>query len=250
MFHTAAYQMLLGVGTDIDVPAQTDQILTITNNHFILGSPMDLVAFQAFSALLDRVKLSSPTMRQIAAPYMQPIEDKTIASSNPNLVLMDATPFRIPAFEEIQCLATSTIAAATEQFTALLWLQDMHTPIPPGGWIPLRWTSTGTAVVNSWTSIPITFADTIPSGVYAAVMSECFSTNAIAHRWTFSGQFPRPGYPSQVDAFSRHPYAISKGQWGMMGTFRSNDLPRLEVMANVADAVHKGYLSVVKIASL
>lgn len=250
MFHLAAYTTALGVGTDIDVPALSDDILQINNTHFTLMQPYDLIACFAQSPLLDRIKLASPTMRQLAAPFIRPVSQGLVGSTNYNAALWDQNPYRLQPFEEIQLLATSTIGAMTERFFALLFLQMQYTPIPPGGWTPLRFTSTGAAVANAWTTVAITFADTVPSGVYAAVLSECFSTNGQAHRWIFSNQNPRPGFNSFVNAFSRHPYAISKGQFGQLGVFRSNDLPRLQVLCNGADAVHTGYLSVVKLGPI
>ena len=250
MFHLAAYSANLGVGTDVDITPVTDQVLSVQNSHFVLNMPMGLMAVEAMSALLDRIKLVSPTMRQLASPYVRPINQSTVAITNPNLALYDNSPYPIPAFEELQLLATSTIAAATERFTAGVWLQQNPQPIPAGGWTALRFTSTTAAVANTWSDLPITFADTIPAGVYAAVMSEHFSTNAQLHRWIFSNQVARPGFPSQVNAFSRHPYAISKGQFGVMGQFRSNDLPRFQALTNSTDATHTGYLSVVKIGNL
>lgn len=250
MYHLGAYTMALGVGTDIDVPALSDDILTIQNTHFVLSMPMDLIAAQIYSPLMDRAKLASPSMRQIAAPYIRPVFNGLTGPTNPNIWLLDSNPFRIQPFEEIQLLATSTIGAMTERAVGLIWLQMGMEPVPAGNWIPLRFTSTTAAVANTWSTITITFADTLPAGVYAMVLSEVFSTNAQAHRWIISNQTLRPGLPSFINSISRHPYAISKGQFGKMGQFRSNDLPRLQVLCNAADAVHSGYLSVVKIATL
>ena len=250
MFHTAAYSLAIPPGSDLDMPAVLDDILTITNNHFVMTANFQLVAAQVYSPLMDRAKISSPTMRQIAPPYLRPVEQKLVGSSNYNMVLWDNNPFNLVPYEEIQLLATSTIGAATEQATGLIWIQQTEMMIPSGGWIPLRFASVGTAVLGRWTTVPVIFADTIPSGVYAMVLSEVFSSNGQAHRWIVSNQNLRPGYPSFVNSFSRHPYAVSKGQFGMMGQFKSNDLPRLQVYCNGVDAVHTGYLHVVRIGSL
>lgn len=250
MYHLAAYSTLLGVGTDIDVPALSDDILTIQNNHFVLNQPMGLMAAMAYSPLLDRCKLASPTMRQLAPPYLRPVGQGLVGVTNPNIALYDYSPYMIPAFEEMQALLTSAIASLTERALLAIWLQANPQPIPPGGWTPLRFTSTGTAVANAWTTVPVVFQDTIPAGVYAAVVTEHTSSNAQLHRWLFSNQVLRPGFPSFSSVASRHPYAICKGQFGVMGQFRSNDLPRLQVLCNAADAVHTGYMSVVKIGAL
>jgi hypothetical protein len=250
MFHLAAYNLALGVGTDIDVPALTDDILTIQNTHFVLSTQMQLMGGLAYSPLLDRIKLASPSMRQLAAPYMRPIQQGAAGVSNPNMFLFDNNPFVLNPYEEIQLLATSAIAASTERFVAGLFLSQGKTPVPMGGWTYLRFTSSVAAVANVWTSVTLTWADTLPAGLYSMCLSEHNSATAQFHRWIISNQQPRPGYPSFVNSFSRHPYAISKGQFGQMGVFRSNDQPRLQVLCTSADATHVGYLAVQRVGNL
>jgi hypothetical protein len=82
------------------------------------------------------------------------------------------------------------------------------------------------------------------------VMSECQSTNAIAHRWIIPNQIPRPGFPSFAALGSRLPYAMSSGQLGLMGSFRSNDLPRPQLLVNGTDNAHEGYLYVIRVGNL
>lgn len=250
MFHLAANFVSLSTVADTDAPAVTDDILTVQNGHFVLSQPLQLIAAMAMSATLSRAKIASASMRQIASPFIRPPILGALPPANPNMMLLDQSPFTIPPFEEIQVQATSAIAMGNEPFTALLWLQQNFEPPAQGNIIPLRWTSTTAAVVNAWTSIVITFTDTVPSGWYEMVFSEHRSANAQAHRWIVPNQLWRPGYPSMQALTSRLPYAISKGQWGRMGRFRSNDLPRCQVLCNVADAAHEGYLHVVKVGNL
>lgn len=250
MFHICAYNIALPVGSDIDTPALQDDIITIQNNHFILSKPMNLIMAQCYSALMDRAKLASPTMRQIAAPYVRPVQQQSAGTSNPNLAIWNDYPYLLQPFEEIQALLTSNIASSTERAVLAMWLQDQFTPLSTGGWTPLRFTSTGAAVANTWTTVPITFADTIPAGLYQMNVSEHYSATAQFHRWIISNQVWRPGFPSFVATGARHPYAISKGQLGAMGVFRSNDLPRLQVLCTGTDATHTGYLTVTRIGNL
>lgn len=249
MFHLCAYTASIGNTADTDVGALVDDILTIQNSHFVLSQPMNLIAAAAMSATLSRAKVASPTMRQIASPFIRPIILAAIPAANPNVDIMDDRPFTIPPFEEIQVQATSGVAM-TERFTALLWLSLGITQPARGNVIPLRWTSSTTAAANAWTTATVTFADTLPSGVYQMVMSEAFSTNAQAHRWIIPNQLMRPGFLSFAANSSRLPYAMSLGQFGALGTFRSNDLPRPQVLCNGADNSHEGYLHVIKVGNL
>lgn len=249
MFHLAAYTEVIGNTADTDVDALTDDILAINNAHFTLDTPKLLLAAAAMSATILRAKVASPTMRQLASPFIRPPIVAAIPPANPNMWLLDHNPFVIPPYEEIQLQATSGVAM-TERFTALLWLASQITPTPSGNVVPLRVTSSTTATANAWSTLTLTFADTIPSGRYAAVFSEAFSTNAQAHRWIFSNQQERPGYLSAAANTSRQPYAIARGQFGVMGYFRSNDLPRLQVLCNGADNSHEAYLHVIRVGNL
>lgn len=250
MFHLAAWAASLGTTADTDITAATDDILTIQNSHFVLAQEMKLIAALAMSATLSRAKIASPTMRQIASPFIRPIRVAATPGDNVNMWLLDHSPFSIKPYEEIQVQATSAIAMGTEPFAAFAWLQDNFVPIPTGNIIPLRFTSSTAAVSNTWTTLSLTFADTIPTGRYAAVLSECQSTNARAHRWIFSNQVWRSGFPSFTALSQRLPYAIEKGQFGVMGYFNSNDLPRFQVFVNGTDNAHEGYLHAVRIGNI
>jgi hypothetical protein len=250
MFHLSAFFVSISTTADTDVPAVVDDILTIQNNHFVLQRPYQLLAGAAMSATISRAKLASPSMRQIASPYIRPLILAAKPPTNPNIWLLDHNPFIIPPFEEVQMQGTSAIAMGNENFTGLIWLADNITPLPIGNIIPLRITSTTAAVANAWTSIALTFTDTLPSGVYAMVFSEHRSANGIAHRWIFSNQLERPGFMSMTNLTDRLPYAQAKGQFGVMGRFRSNDLPRLQVMCNAADASHEVYAHIVRVGNL
>lgn len=250
MFHLSALTVALGTVADTDVPAVPDQILAIQNNHFILTETMRLVLAWVGSATLTRAKLASPSMRQIASPYIRPVQAAVQPASNPPVWELLDNGFSIPPFEEIQMLATSGVAMGTERFTGLLWLAKNIDPAPVGNVIPLRFTSTTAGVTNVWTDLTLTWADTIPSGVYMMVLSEHFSTNAIAHRWLFSNQVWRPGHTSFAAESSRLNDLVQRWRLGSMGMFRSNDLPRFQALINGTDASHVGYAHCVRVGNL
>lgn len=250
MFHLCAYTAAIDSTADTDVSALTDDILTVQNSHFILGDARTLSLAYAGSATLSRAKLASPSMRQIASPFLRPIAQSTLPASDPPCWYLLDQGFSLKPFEEIQVQATSGVAMGTERFYALLWTNRGYVQWPVGNPIPLRFTSATACVANTWTTLTVAFADTIPSGLYAMLLSEHFSTNAVAHRWIVSNQLDRPGHLSYSANTKRHPDAIQRGALGVMGQFRSNDLPRLQVLANSTDNSHEGYLYVARIGNL
>lgn len=248
-FHLAGYTLLIGAVADTDVPVITDDILSVQNGHYILPQNRLLLAAAAMSPTIARAKIVSPTLRQIAPPFIRPIIGAAIPPANPNVMDLTGSPAMLYANEELAIQGTAA-PGTTERFTALLWLTTAVENVPIGPPTPLRFTSTGAAVANAWSSLAITFTDTIPSGLYAAVFSEHFSANAIAHRWIFSNQQDRPGFLSAAAVGSRTYTYIPWLSNGLMGRFRSNDLPRLQVLCNAADASHEGYLWVQRIGNL
>jgi len=246
-WHTCAWSASLSTGTDQDTAAVRDDILTIQNNHFVLPRPMDLTMAMALGATLSDARIASPTMRQIFNPHIRPINVSALPGNNTNLWILDHSPFVIPPWEEIQTLLTCA-PAMTEQDTVVANLRLAYEPCPAGNVYPWKWTSTTAAVANTWTTLAVTFADTLPIGTYAVVGTEHFSTNAQAHRIIFPDQVYRPGMPSYASAGQRLPYAISMYQFGCAGYFRSNAVPTFQVLVNGTDASHTGYLHIVRVS--
>lgn len=248
-YHVCAYTTAIGAVADTDVPALNDDILTIQNTHFVLSKSLWLLASMVLSPTIIRARLTSPTLRQIASIYLRGINAAAIPGNNPYIYFTYGGGTQLRPFEEIQVLGTAA-PGTTERFTALMFLTDGIVQQPIGDLYPVRFTSTGTAVANAWTTIAIATTDVLPSGIYTMCQSEHISTNAIAHRWIISNQTFRPGFPSMTANTNRLPDQIIFDQFGQMGQFRSNDLPRLQVLCNAADASHEGYLWVMRTGNL
>lgn len=240
-WHVLAWGAVQGPGVDADVPLISDQIIARQNNHAILPKPMQLLGAQALGASLTRAKIVSPTLRQIASPFIRPPIIGATQPANPNFMMLDHMHVTLPAAEEVQALITDTVGTTEGQYL-LAYLSDQIVPVNPGPVIPLRFTGTTAAVANVWSDEPIVFADSIPAGRYVAVLSELQHTTPLAHRWIFDQQYLRPGFPSQPTLGSRLPNWMMRYPWGTMGEFNSNSLPRLQVLAGAADAAYEGYL--------
>jgi hypothetical protein len=139
MFHLAAYTAsALGTAVDTDIAAVTDDILTIQNNHFVLGQDLNLLGAFAASPTFLRARLASPKMRQIANPYIRPGQTTAVLpAANANWWDLTRNPFRIPAFEELQLLATAN-PGTTERFVGLVFIGDRPTPQAIGDVYPVR----------------------------------------------------------------------------------------------------------------
>lgn len=249
MYHTMAYTLLIGTTVDTDVPAVQDDIIAIQNSHFILPSPMKLFGACVTSPTFLSGKLVSPTIRQINPILIRPGNPRAIGGDNTGVYYAQGGGAQLYPFEETQILGTAA-PGTTERYTALLFAGDQPGQIPVGNIFPVGWTSAVAANANAWTTVAYGLSTVIPSGMYTMILSEHWSTNAIGHRWVFSNQVWRPGFPSLVAATNRLPDHLVANWFGTMGIFRSNDLPRLQVLCNAADAVHTGTMWLMRTGNL
>src|ERR1700694_5910576 len=69
MMHLAAFTKASAGGvSDEDIPAVSDQVFTISNNHFIPPVPIKVIGATAFSSVFSRFKISTPKLRAVAQP--------------------------------------------------------------------------------------------------------------------------------------------------------------------------------------
>jgi hypothetical protein len=249
MFHTCAYTLALGTTANTDVPALNDDILAISNSHFLPQRDYDLVYASAMAATLNRARIVSPTNRQITLPFIRPAIAAALPPANPNVANYIANPFRIRGLEELAIEATSDIAMGTERCNVILGLSTGYDPPPRGDVFTLRGTSTTAAVANTWTTITMTWADILPAGTYACLGLESIATNQVASRLIFENQVERPGCLGAATLGLQCWESFQKGKLGVWGRFKSTRMPIVQVLNNSTDAVHTIYMDLVRIAA-
>lgn len=248
MIHTCAFTVAIGQVADLDVPAVSDDVLTIQNNHFFPNVSYDLVAAAAMSATVNRAKIVSPSLRVVANPFIRPIILAALPPALPAIADYRSNPFQLPAEEELAIQGTSDLGAATERFNALLWLSNGITTPPRGRTFTIRGTSTTAAVANTWTSQPtISWSDTLPTGRYAVVGLNYIATNGVAARVIFPGQLERPGVLAGATNGVQPDPMFGKGRLGVLGYFYTYAMPIIQVFNNGTDAAHTYFLDLVKI---
>lgn len=246
MFHLLGYFESIDNTANIDVAAMTDDVFPKIGDHYQFLQDIDIVAAYAGAANLDRARINSPTLRIISPQYIRPVNTAILTPTNPNVADWIDQPFSVPTGEEVAIEMTAT-AAGPQNAQALLWVTDRIDPVPNDNVHDVRATSTGTAVVNVWTTISYTFDQALPSGTYNLVGSRVISTNAIAHRWILPGQLWRPGALS-CQGVSHIPHQIFvRRRLGVFGRFVNVNLPQLQVLCNVADNAHTIYMELQKV---
>lgn len=247
MFHTLGWFISIGQTVDTDVTPIQDNVMLIQNSHFVPQMDLKIIWAAAMSATLSRVRFATPKTRQVTNPWIRPLIQAAIPPTNPNLRIWTDSPFAVRGLEEIQLLATSGLAMGNENFTAIASLGTGIQPAPQGDYYPLRGTSTTAVTANKWSSITVTWQDTLPAGTYAVVGLEHFSAAAQAARLIFQNQQFRPGSISVNSLGNRQNQLLAKRQMGVFGTFVQTAMPIVEVLANAADASHEIYMDVIRI---
>lgn len=248
MFHLVAYKRTGVAGeTDADMAAVQDVWLTISNSHFVLMEPMRLLMAYGLGTTLDRLKISTPSLRTISLPYIVPIEPVAAVPDLPAVAIFQDHELILPPIDEIALLESNTDAGA-QTYTAMVWLgfgPDRNTA--PGPVYTVRATGTITAVTGAWTQGAITLDQTLPAGTYAIVGMSVIGTNLMAARLALPKYKHRPGCLARTAVANDDRSYWRMGRMGILGDFDSIAQPQLDIYALGANTAQTVYLDLVKI---
>lgn len=249
MWHSAAYTGSVALtSTNQALPALSDSILKVgSQNGFVLQEDMMLLAAYAGGTGLANPFLKSPKLNQFNPLFVSPFNGQQAANDGEIYALWPYRPFTFRNQEEVTAQVDNGNAGA-QQMTLVADFSNGVDAVPAGEELFVKFTSTTAALANQWTLLSYTLTQTLPEGIYALVASEVASTNAIYHRWTFWGQFYRPGFLSTTAFANRQARNIQTLMKGLAGRFSNVTLPNIEVLCGAADAVHTGFMRVLKVA--
>lgn len=247
MHHLAAFQAAVGQTANTQLTAQTDQILPIdSSGAFLPQSNLSLVAAFVSGATLNRARFDSPRYRQIAQPYIEPINLALLPVGNPGIMDLRDNPLRVPALSPFSVQATSSLACSTEVTTAGVFLTDRMVVMPQGDIYTLRATGATTVTAKAWSDVALTFDQSIVEGEYSVVGGCAYSTTMFYWRIILDNQYYRPGGIGFATRGLRAPSFQYNGGLGEWGRFRNTSMPRLQVYCNAADTAQTLFLQVIK----
>jgi hypothetical protein len=238
MFHLGVFtKTSVGNITDEDIPAVNDQVLTISNNHFIPPVPMKILILAAGAVNGIRFKIQTPKLRAMVVPQYGRLALGALPNTRANIVDHTPMPLAINPIDELSCLFTTNVVAATQP-TCGVWLDDGHTQRPRGEPYWIHGTASITGVANAWQNGAITLDQTLPAGRYSVVGMRCVvATNTLFARLIFPTQVFRPGVPVAVSFGADESNYFENGYLGEFGQFASIAQPLLEIFSNTAGAV-------------
>jgi hypothetical protein len=255
VLHTVAYSQTFGAAqTDVDFPAVTDPSVTVTAaNHIFFPRAVSLMWAYANALLLQRVRISTPSLKPYSRPLIRPIEQAAAPSSRPEFSELFRNPIDIKATEEIQILYTTTTAVGERGFV-ILTAGDNDRSIYPGENYVIRATTAFTTVANAWTSGALALDDTLAPGRYQIIGMEAIQATLEAARLIFPGapipgQLPqiRPGVIGLPNLGAQGTRYFRMGYLGVFGEFESVAPPVVECLNSAAVANPEVYLDIVRL---
>lgn len=246
MLHLIAFSASVDSAVLTPIAALADQALTLSGNDVVVPDDIPfLVGYYPFGVNNTRSQLVSPSLRRLFLEELIPIDRAAIppAEKHPSWLNEDGIPLTPNELLELQ---GAEDGAGATRVTVLAWLADGPlAPIPATDVHTVRVTSSTAAVANVWSSIPLTFDQSLPAGSYSLVGATLRSTNLQAFRFNFRGQAYRPGYIGSQAVGDKIPEFQEPGAIGSLGEFRHNLPPLLDVLANGADASFTGELALI-----
>lgn len=247
MQHLLAFSGSIAVGAVLlPVPAIADQVLNRSGNDVFVPEEMpNIFATYMMGTNLVRGELVSPSLRRIFLEEIGVGDTAPIpaaAYKQMRFYGQDVLPLEPDELLEVQMFHSN---AGAQQLTCLVWLCDVPpAPIAPTDVHTVRISSTTAAVANAWSLLPITFDQSLPAGQYELVGARFRSTNLQAFRFAFRGGSWRPGYPGAALISDYIDDWQDPGYIGVLGTFRHNLPPQIEVLCNAADSSFAGEMMV------
>lgn len=246
-FHCIAWSESYNTAVLEDLAPVTDEIITIQNSHFVPQRDYNILWCCGLGTDLQRLRFVSPSLRQMTNSHVRPLQPTLVGANNPNIAAFLRKPLRIKALEElaVESVHDAGVAQRITAIAGIQWARIM--PVPNGDVYTMRGTSITAVTANAWTTVTITWDDTLPLGTYAVVGMEYFSANAQAARLVFEDQVNRPGCVGVTDRNQRGAEIFRGGDLGVWGYFNSNRMPNVQALANAADAAADIYLDFVRV---
>lgn len=244
--HLLAYDGASSTTKWTQITAVAD-VITRSNDNYVLSSPMNLYAAFAIGAATSGFRINSPTLRQTLLPQVLPFNVGATVPNPPLLAVYPAShPLKLAASEEIR--AESYISTGTTNTELGLVIGDSIVPSPQGPVYTWHGTSTTAAVASTWTQLSVTYDDSLPSGQYAVVGLSVANTTGIFCRAYTAGMGYRPGGLCTVGTgHPTHPL-FRMGNLGTWFVFNNFVGITVEVLCESTDNAHDVYVDLVKVS--
>lgn len=242
--HMIGYSEVLAGATPLGaITALEDETMTIEGDDVQVTDLNKVLAVAGHGLALTQLRLNSPSLRAMYPFYVTPFEIGTDFGNPQKVVDLRATPLELVTEEDLN--AELETSGASRPVVGLV--MGDASPAPASGKIfTLRARGTKTLTPYIWDNVPITFDVDLPAGDYDVVGLRAISATAELARLVFKGESFRPGVlASNSEEVLENPM-FRNGQMGVIGSFKHNVRPSIEVMARAADTAEIFYLDLIK----
>lgn len=246
-FHLAAFRGSVVNGTtNTAIAGVPDQALARDAAGNFLAPPNSTIRFSATGGInMSRSRINTPSLREVALPYIAPVNQTIAIPSPPNLA--DFGDYGVmPRFgDSISVESTHTDVAAQIMY-ALLWLMFGRVQPRAGKLYRTRFTAAITGSAGTWQSGAIVLDQVLPAGIYQVVGMDVEGTNLLGARLIFPGAPWRPGVMGRnaINAVPHRKFLTE--ELGVYGEFNSVMMPQLEIYVEAACTAQEGYLDLIQ----
>lgn len=250
---------LAGFAEDIDPADAEVNITALQDAHlFTTGDDLRIPSLNQLMGVFAGIasggttlcRLESPSLRDINRLVINPLNglgDADVEPSDPPAVYdLSRNPRQLDFDEILQCIIRSNPSAAAFQW-ALCLLGDGQQQVPSGEIVTVRATGATTVTRRVWSTVTITFADTLPTGRYQVVGLRAIGASMIAARFVFKPGTWRPGCIAADSQATQDVPLFRMGKLGIWGEFQQTQPPDLEVLCDVADTAQTFDLDLIKV---
>lgn len=263
MFTTIAFTESQSVSAFGKVAGLADEHVTVSGDDITVPELDQVIAIQALSETLARLRLNTPSLRKMWLPeFSEFLEDSLLPTLQAvdeagsatfevtkGLGFIDLTqnPFQLKRSEKLN---VEIINGASERGYIIVWLADGIQAIERGQIFTIRATNTDTLVADTWTNGALVLDDTLPAGRYGLVGMSAQSATLIAARCVFVGGSWRPGCLGKTAFSDSRPDIFRRGKLGIWGTFNHDQQPTIDFLARAGDSSQIVHLDLIQLSSL
>lgn len=240
------------MGAFAALAALADQHVSVVGDDIRVPTMNQIVAVAGGSdgVVAPRLRLVSPTLRQLSNFQVAPLNVQNAAAVEPDtphaIVDLRLNPKVLISGENLNAELLSNPAAVQDQW-CIVWLADA--PITPitGEMFTVRVTSATALVLNVWSNVPIVFDEDLRRGRYQVVGMRPMSAGCVAARIVFVGGVGRPGALGTDVIQDIESPMFRYGQFGAWGEFEDTDPPTIDFLSISADAAQEALLDLIQV---
>lgn len=246
-FHLAAFRGSVTNGTtNTPIAGVPDQALARdASSNFLAPPNVNIKLAAAGGVNMSRARVNTPSLREVALPYIAPINQTLAIPSPPNLA--DFGDYGVmPRFGDSISVEATHSDVAPQVMYALMWLMFGRVQPRAGKVYRTRFTAAITGSAGTWQSGAITLDQVLPAGIYQVVGLDVEGTNLLGARLIFPGAPWRPGVMGRNAINSVPPRIFLTEQLGVFGEFNSVMMPQLEIYVEAACTAQEGYMDLIQ----